>query len=385
MATDSIRTAKTHSTIVAWEAATDNDLVTATEGEIGEVQTNEDFDAAHVMSGATVNSTFNRELRVADANYHNGLEGTGHARIYRTGTGHAVELNEAYFQLKGLDINLLSGQASSDECVRVNGIDPALIQKMLLHQDSSVGSCDGIYMGDVDARVFVDTCMLYFFQRFGIHAQPFSGARTQTWNLDFLTAMHCNIGNQGSAGNIMAQPSDASTVLNMNVFNTASMDSQGGTPLDFGGTGSGTINWAGSDNIAGTAAAEDKFTASFDSVTLTDADDSDPASGEHFWVNQKDHGSEDYRLNGENAFTVSQQGLDRVGSEPANSVWTTGIDPQDFSKDIAGRLRTGAANISIGAFNFTVGAAGRLMGSLAGRGGLAGPGGIAGIGGGLAG
>lgn len=353
MATDSIGTAKTHADPAAWEVATDNDLVTAAEGEIGEIQTNEDFDAAHVMAGATVNATFNRELTVASANRHAGIEGTGHARIYRTGTGHAIEINEDFFQVKFLDINLLSGQSGSEECIRVaSGVDPVLISKCILHQDSAVNNCEGISTAVGNVRVFVDNCIIYFFRRYGIHGDCSTSVVTQTWFVDFCTVMGCNRQGVNFNGGVRATVTNSSAVIDFDAFNTISQDAGSAAPRSFVAEGAGTVNWDGSDNIGDTAGVEDKFTDSFDSVTLVDADDSDPSSGENVSVIQKDNPSEDYTINLENAFTVTQEGLDRIGSEPANSVWTTGINPQDFSKDIAGRTRPGT-DTTIGAYQFS--------------------------------
>lgn len=345
-----IGTGKDHTTDLLWEAATDNDLVTSTTKEIGRIETNEDFTGNLVIAGATTDGTNYRVLTVASANRHSGVEGTGHARKYMTSSGHAVQVSEDYFVIEYLDINLVSGQVSSEECIHIDdGVDPVLIAKCIIHQDSTSTSSDGIYAGDADVRVFVDNCHIYHFQRHGIHAQMFvATARTQTWNIDYCSVNHNNINDLGSVGNVMVFVNDASSIANMNIFNTYALDTQGTTPLSFTSAGSGTVNWAGSDDAADDTTAESKFTSSFDSVSLVDTS---PGSGENVWVNEKDNPSEDYSIAGETAFTISQFGLNRIGSEPANSVWTD--NPQDFSTDIAGRTRSGVPCISIGPYQFT--------------------------------
>lgn len=342
MATTSIGAAKTHTDIDAWEIATDNDLVTATEGEIGEIQTDEDFGNKNVaFAGATTNSSFFRKLTVASANRNAGVAGTDHARVYTDGSGHALEFNEDFFFLEFLDIEMGTSGGDSDEGIRVQAAaDNCLISRCLIHSADTTDNQDGIYMPPGAMTLSVDHCILYGWRRAGIHPQNFSGSATMNINVDF-----CTLANNGAQGDSVTSGGVAITensgaITNAAIFNVASLDNSPSSALDYNES-TNPPAWSGTDNIASDTSAESKFTDSFDSVALVT---SAPGSGENFHVNNKTSGSENLLIAGENSFTKSQEGLDRTGSEPDSR--------QDFSTDIVGRSRVSQGSVTIGAYQF---------------------------------
>jgi hypothetical protein len=352
--TSSIGTGKDYATITLWEAFADYNLVAATTKEIGQIQTNENFDEHVIFADGTYDGTYYPLLTVHPDNRHAGVEGTGHARMYPSSSGHLLQIDKTYVVVQYLDLCVTASAAASDECVRIGQYaGKFLISKCILHQSGSDGSVDGVYASR-NNDVYVDNCIGYYFQRFALHPQQWeSSAYTQNWYIDYCSLIHNNRDQIGSAGNLYPNANHSGTVINMNVYNTFAAEPQGVTPLNFNKTGSGTVNWAGSNVLADDATAESKFTASQDDVDLVDVE---PSSGENIYANELTHGDpEDYRIKGENAYTETQNGISRIGSEPANSVGTD--SPQDFSTDIAGRLRTGAPSFTIGAYQFALAAA----------------------------
>lgn len=347
--TSTIGTAQTHATIAIWEAATDIDLVGAGNIEIGLISTNENFDeAALVMAGATTDIDNYRKLTVASANRHAGVAGAGHARIYRSGAGHTIEIDEDFFFLEYMDNELFVTCDVSDEGIRIQeDVIGTIVSKSIIHFAGNVASTDGIYLSPTTGGAVtnvIDNCIVYGFQRAGIIAQNFQNDGTINSHVDFCTVIN-NGGDDSSVqqGGVVNH-AEGTGINNANIFNVAALNNTGTKKKDFGESllASGAVNWAGTDNIASDTSAEGKFTDSFDSVNLVE---SAPGANENFWVNDVDTPF-DYLLGGENAFTKSQEGTDsRIGNEP---------DPrQDFSTDIVGRIRAGEPLISIGAYQFS--------------------------------
>lgn len=301
----------------------------------GIISDNNNYDENVVIDeGSTVANPI--IITVAEANRHSGIAGVGHARIYTSSAGHVIEINDPGVTIEYLDIELYVSCDVSNEGIRIasDGTD-ALISRCIIHHANSVSDTDGIYAGNWTVDFYVDHCIVYGFQRSGIHAQNFSGANTINCYIDF-----CSIFNNGTTagdGNILAAEVSGATT-NMYVYNTIALDHGGSA--DYHEVGTGSVSWTGSDNISSDTTAETLFSDSFNSVTLVEAE---PGAGENVWVNDDDSPF-DFTLAGENVFTVTQFGLDRAGSEPDAR--------QDFSIDIDDRQRSGCCCISIGAYQY---------------------------------
>lgn len=85
-------TGRDFTTMTAWEAARQGDLVADDRFEIGEVYNDSTFDEGIVIDGSVTDATRFLKLTVAEGERHNGTPGTG-ARIVRTGsTGSIVRV-----------------------------------------------------------------------------------------------------------------------------------------------------------------------------------------------------------------------------------------------------------------------------------------------------
>lgn len=85
-----------YSTISAWEAATDNDLVSGDDVEIGELYDDSDFAGGVTIAGATTDATRYRELRAASGAEYDIVTASG-AQI-TTAAASGLIVNEPYFR-----------------------------------------------------------------------------------------------------------------------------------------------------------------------------------------------------------------------------------------------------------------------------------------------
>lgn len=323
-----------HTTIAAamsWFQA-NHDFGTDGIGTI-EIIDNAEYNENVSISGITGTETASAYmvLTAASANKHEGVAGTGHARIRGSVNGsHVISIDESYTVVKDLEIQQDSS-GDSDEAIRsLLYRTGCLISNCIIWSGANANNQDGVYMGNWGGTITVDHCVIYSFTRAGLHAQHYSNSDTQTWNIDSCSVME-------NARGIYARSDSGTTAVN--IFNTTSMENVDSVSEDYSAYDV-SVTWAGSNNIASDTSAESKFTSSYDSVSLVT---SSPASGENFWVTNRTSGSEDYSLAGENAYTVNGNGVDRTGSEPDTR--------QDFSVDIAGNARH-ATTPDIGAFEF---------------------------------
>lgn len=129
--------------LVDWEAATDNDLVTATAGEIAEIY-NDDGDVPAgaaaccvTVSGATVNSTYFRQIRAATGEKHNGTD-NGAATIADTSTASSnngmVQLHEDYLKVYNLILYITEGHTQYYAAgITANSINDAYFYNNVVH------------------------------------------------------------------------------------------------------------------------------------------------------------------------------------------------------------------------------------------------------------
>lgn len=102
------KTGEDYTSLAAWEADTDNDLVTAAEGETLEIYADDGVVSPPFFnpSGATTDSTYHREIRSATEDRHVGVWDTAKTILDFTAvTGdHAIALGENYFNVRYLQI-----------------------------------------------------------------------------------------------------------------------------------------------------------------------------------------------------------------------------------------------------------------------------------------
>lgn len=329
-----------YTTLQAWE----NDADVSGGFWKGEIQDNASY-AAVTISGPTGTPTASNYvwLTVASGNRHAGKFDTGKARLVNTSNGtHCITVSTDFTRIEYLQIHQDS-TGSSDEGIRItSGVNDVVISRCIILHDNSSTDGDGIYAGNYAVTdIHVDHCIIYGFQRVGIHLQNFNGSNTQTWHIDSCTIFNCGSGGEGESGGIHSNFQAAgSGTNNINVYNTACMDTTNGN--DFEETGTGTHNWTGTHNACSDTSLTSVGLTTSAQESLTSSDTSQ-GSGTFFVVKDLTGGSEDFQLLDAAAGNIPvDNGVDRSASEPDSR--------QDFSIDIAGQTR--GASYDIGASEF---------------------------------
>ncbi len=243
----------------------------------------------------------------------------------------------------------LNTTSTDTRCIRIlGGSDDVLISRCNFVALNQANDQDAIYAGAVPMDASIDHCTFVGFGRGAIASIHFSNdTETQTWSIDHCSMAVGTTSGELDGGAISVRRAHASNTFNFNVYNTLAFVWSGTSSSDLyneNGTSS-TVNYTGSANIAEDASVEAKYTSSYNSVTFTETA---PTSGENAWLTEIDSATEtaiDLDIAGENTFTVTQNGVDRTGSEPDAR--------QDFSTDIMGNAR--GATPTIGAFENAAG------------------------------
>ena len=312
---------------------------------IGEIQDNSEYLNTNLnFTGGTGTPDADNFswLRVASANKHVGVTGSGHARIRDT-AGHVITLLSRDFTvIEGLEI-VQDGTGTSDEGIRISA-DDFLISRCIIRATSQTLDQDGYYCDLVSATYYIDNCLIYNFERGGLQ----NNAASVTFTVDSSTFY--NNGHQNTTRAAGITTNGASVTAN--VFNTICVENDGGgaNANDFNEATAPT--WGGMDNIASDTSAESKFTTSFDSVVLIDTD---PVSGENVHITSIS--GRDFNIVDEDAETVTQNGVDRSATHPAPQTTDGTVKVQDLATDIKDVSRT--VTWSIGAFEFV--AAGGIL------------------------
>ena len=122
-----------YTSVANWEAATDNDLVTAAAGETLQCYyTTTQDGSACTLSGATVNASYFRKIECVSGQ-HTGVYDTG----YRIKVTKAMTISEDYSQHIGMSYDC-SGTGSTIWAVNVNNNANTLIDKCCIDRKSVV-------------------------------------------------------------------------------------------------------------------------------------------------------------------------------------------------------------------------------------------------------
>ena len=292
------------------------------------------------------------------SNRHSGVAGTGHPRLRADDGNHAITISDPYTRIEWLEIEQ-DGSGSSDEGIRVNeDADNVLISHCIIWTDDDTASQDGIYTGNWDiANLSIDNCAIYGFRRAQINMQSFSGAATQSINVDHCTLIHQSTTAETESGGLAVRQSHGSSVTTVNVYNTIGYMEVGTTNEPFfdnngtiRGAPSGTMTWNGSHNLAGDLGTNDEIDATDNTSNwqfATDGDeDTTQSSGSYVVFEDIGSGTEDFRLLDEAAGNLAiANGTNRIGSEPDFR--------QNFRIDITGGIRSTGV-VDIGAHQRTV-------------------------------
>ena len=292
--------------------------------------------------------------------------GTG-AHILGNSGGHANTVNGGFVWYQGVAVTLDTTNGNSDEAFRVVG-DNTLFQSCFIDAVNIQNAQDGFYLGGAALqRATISSCVIRGFYRAALHIQR----RNRTVVSNFIyelyhnTIVDCGVGPTGSVAGVMLDvtftnasgltAADVSgeaisynnVVANVAGYNSNVLANRPDTEAlawrnfsrTLSGENGGTIIWTGQGNTSHQDnSVEEKFGVT-DNYGLTTLVDVEPTSGENIYVT--DYLGGDFSIAGENAFTVTQNGV----SVPNPT------DPRvDLTVDIMGNARPTIG--TLGAFQF---------------------------------
>lgn len=211
--------------------------------------------------------------------------------------GNAFTVNEDYSKIIGLEVRLDgAGVNISDECFRAAS-NYLSVSHCILWTDELDGDTDGFYQGDTSYTVYIDNCIIYGFQRGGIHPQNYSNSITitQNWYVYNCTILGCGAVEELESGAICVRVECATSTINVYVSNTIGMNTAS-TYDDFAEYRVyGTANWIGNNNITSDITAnKDALANGLESRTATAS--SSPGVGDWVIFENITAGSEDFHL-----------------------------------------------------------------------------------------
>jgi len=284
--------------------------------------------------------------------------------------GHTNTINGNFVVYEGISITNASISGNSDEAFRLLGTE-LLLQRCFVDAENEIRQQDAVYFGGPgDQAVTLSNCAIRGFSRSSVNIQRRSKTIASIYDLDLFHNTFIDNGIQatneddcgGVSIDVTRNPSAnlpiSAVVANINAYNNIVINTQGfntranaDTTIDvlamewrnLSGADSNeelaTYNWTGGGNVSGQDdSAQDKFGVADNFVNIGLVDTA-PVSGENVFVT--DIAANDYSIAGENANTITQNGI----SIP------TPADPRvELAVDILGNVRSAIG--TIGAFQF---------------------------------
>ena len=343
-----------YTTIAAWEAATD--LNSDADIWKGVISDDSNYDENVTINGGGTAVTSYVWLTVASGNRHAGVAGTGHARMYSTGTSHILTIDSSWVRVEWLDIKM-DQNGSSDEGIRIGtgNYTDILISYCIIWSDQNAQTQDGIRLGNDDIDISIDNCILYGWNRGAIIYQQTGSSTTLT---GVLNVDHCSIYESGrntddGSGAVNIESESANATQTITVYNTWGAKTLNNEAFATWAnttvaTADGTVVWNGTNNgkdytgqvdIGAADADITDNTTSWQSAT-SGVVATTKSSGAWIVVTNITGGSEDFTLLDTAAGNLmAANGTNRQGSEPDAR--------QDFSTAIDGARPT--TNVDIGA------------------------------------
>jgi len=153
-----------YQSLAVWEAATDNDLVTAAKGEVLDCYADSvSYDQTVLIIGAITNTSYFRVIRAASGEGHSGVPGSGVQFIHNEdGIATMFSVNEDYAQVQDLVITMNGNSATSRFTIRVisSGINNVgIIGCLVKNLNSGAGSGYGYFCSAASSYQIVNTLM----------------------------------------------------------------------------------------------------------------------------------------------------------------------------------------------------------------------------------
>ncbi|MBL1293064.1 MAG: hypothetical protein COB61_004245 [Thiotrichales bacterium] len=328
--------------------------------------------AGDIVIPARVGESFNNFIKITHTpgNAADAFGGGSGAHILGNSGGHANTINGGFVWYQGVAVTLDSISGASDEAFRVNN-NRLLIQACFIEATNNHIQQDGVYFGSGNSKtVTLVNTVIRKFGRAAIHIQKTVQTVAGDYTIESYhnTIVDCGINldigvasravgsvifdtSISNAGSLI--PSDLNATFTgynnvvanvLGFHNGIQADAVDTTAMELRNfsrstaiVSPGTISWAGRGNSSQQDASVESKLGALNNYGLASLVDVVPVSGENILVS--DYANGDFSVAGENAFTVTQFGV----QIPAPS------DPRvDLTVDITGLSRPPIG--TIGAF-----------------------------------
>jgi len=331
------------------------DAAPATLTEVYEIQLEPGTYVGDIVVPARAGESFANHIKITHTpgNHATDFGGGSGAHILGNAGGHADTINGGFVWYQGIAITLDTLAGGSDEAFRLNSGN-FLAQACFIRAANNQSGQDGFYFGGATSQsATIANCVITGFARAAIHIQRFSGVgNVYRYNLYHNTIIDCgrfptetlngsiavSLTGMSTAiidayNNIVINQDTRSTQLATGAVDPSELDWRISSPV----SSPGIVNFTGAGNISGDASALSKF--GIGGIPNVAGVIISPSSGSNVFV--VDFVNQDFSIAGENAFTVTQNGV----LVPAQ------IDPRvDLTVDIVGTTRQAIG--TIGGFEF---------------------------------
>ena len=162
-----------YTVFATWEAATDNDLVTATTSEVLECYDDAaSFDDYMVMAGATTSASYRRIVRPADGEGHDGTPNNGFT-VSSTTDAPVIRIDEDLSQVQDLILSLNINSANNRAVIGGPGSQYGVIGCLVVDSaNSGSGVVNGIWMwGSSGLGKYAVNCVVHNIGNHGVYVE----------------------------------------------------------------------------------------------------------------------------------------------------------------------------------------------------------------------
>lgn len=345
-----------YSTIALAEAdvsniATSADLVANDEAVVFELYDDSVFtERPFISGGLTTDATRNVTYKAASGEKHDGTW-SGVRVQPSSGTGHVFTVFDFYTVLEGIAIAQYASSATSDEGIRLGQSGGSYWSEGVEINDcliwagpTAVSEGDGIYVGNYytglsSAPVKVQNCVIWGWDRCGVHMQQYTNGTDHEHYIDII---NCSFYDCGTAAIGVRQAATVETTR-VRAYNNLALS----CTLDFEITGStsGTLDTIGDGNVSDNTGT-DSFDAAPDGSGGSSTVDISADATDYTETTSTSPGAGDWAIVTDLTSTSNYQDLDiRLVDDADNDVLDLGVGPSSQAlvptTDILGNSRSG--------------------------------------------